>query len=54
MITNLLDKCDSLIIGGGMAYIASKAQGYEIGTSLLDADSVELAKEIMAKRKPRA
>ncbi|MBA4347449.1 MAG: phosphoglycerate kinase [Clostridiales bacterium] len=49
VITNLLDKCDSLIIGGGMAYTFFKAQGLEIGTSLLDADSVELAKEIMAK-----
>ena len=49
VITNLLDKCDSLIIGGGMAYTFFKAQGLEIGTSLLDADSIELAKEIMAK-----
>jgi 3-phosphoglycerate kinase len=49
VITNLLDKCDSLIIGGGMAYTFFKAQGLEIGSSLLDADSIELAKEIMAK-----
>ncbi len=49
VITNLLEKCDSLIIGGGMAYTFFKAKGYEIGTSLLDADSIELAKEIMAK-----
>ena len=49
VITNLLEKCDSLIIGGGMAYTFFKAKGYEIGTSLLDADSVELAKDIMAK-----
>ncbi len=53
VITNLLDKCDSLIIGGGMAYTFFKAQGYEIGTSLLDADSVELAKDIMAKAKAK-
>ena len=53
VITNLLDKCDSLIIGGGMAYTFFKAQGYEIGTSLLDADSIELAKEIMAKAKAK-
>ncbi len=48
VIRNLLNKCDTLIIGGGMAYTFFKAKGYEIGTSLLDADSVELAKEIMA------
>lgn len=53
VITNLLEKCDSLIIGGGMAYTFLKAMGYEIGTSLLDADSVELAKEIMAKAKAK-
>ena len=53
VITNLLDKCDSLIIGGGMAYTFFKAQGYEIGTSLLDADSVELAKDIMEKAKAK-
>ena len=53
VITNLLDKCDSLIIGGGMAYTFFKAQGYEIGTSLLDADSIELAKDIMAKAKAK-
>lgn len=53
VITNLLEKCDSLIIGGGMAYTFFKAMGYEIGTSLLDADSVELAKELMAKAKAR-
>jgi len=47
VITNLLQKCDSLIIGGGMAYTFFKALGYEIGTSLLDADSVELAKQLM-------
>jgi len=51
VITNLLDKCDSLIIGGGMAYTFIKAEGYEIGTSLLDADSLDLAKELMAKAK---
>ncbi len=53
VITNLLEKCDSLIIGGGMAYTFLKAQGYQIGTSLLDADSVGLAKEIMAKAKAK-
>ncbi len=49
VITNLLEKCDSLIIGGGMAYTFFKAQGYEIGDSLLDADSVELAKGLLKK-----
>ncbi|MEA5047266.1 MAG: phosphoglycerate kinase [Eubacteriales bacterium] len=53
VITNLLNKCDSLIIGGGMAYTFFKAMGYEIGTSLLDADSIDLAKEIMAKAKAK-
>ncbi len=49
VITNLLDKCDSLLIGGGMAYTFFKAKGYEIGSSLLDAESVGLAKELMEK-----
>ncbi|MBQ3108776.1 MAG: phosphoglycerate kinase [Clostridia bacterium] len=48
VITNLLNKCDSLIIGGGMMFTFYKAMGYEIGTSLLDADSIELAKSLMA------
>ncbi|WP_329886524.1 phosphoglycerate kinase [Pseudoramibacter faecis] len=43
VITNLLQKVDALIIGGGMAYTFYKAQGYEIGTSLLEVDKVELA-----------
>ena len=49
VITNLLEKCDSLIIGGGMAYTFFKAMGYEIGTSLLDAESVGLAGDIIKK-----
>lgn len=53
VITNLLDKCDSLIIGGGMAYTFIKSEGYEIGSSLLDADSLDLAKELMAKAKEK-
>ncbi|MDO5112070.1 MAG: phosphoglycerate kinase [Clostridia bacterium] len=53
VIKNLLSKCDSLIIGGGMAYTFFKAQGYGIGTSLLDADSIELAKDLMADAKQR-
>ena len=47
VITNLLEKVDTLIIGGGMAYTFSKAQGGEIGDSLLDEERIELAKEIM-------
>lgn len=49
VISNLLDKCDTLIIGGGMAYTFMKSLGYEIGTSLLEADKVELAAEMMKK-----
>ena len=49
VIKNLLKKVDSLIIGGGMAYTFFKAQGYEIGTSILDADNIELAKELLAE-----
>ena len=49
VIRNLLKKVDSLIIGGGMAYTFFKAQGYEIGTSILDADNIELAKELLAE-----
>lgn len=49
VITNLIDKVDTLIIGGGMAYTFMKALGYEIGNSLLDADNVETAKDMMAK-----
>lgn len=53
VIKNLLAKCDSLIIGGGMAYTFFKAMDYEIGDSLLDANSIELAKELMAEAKER-
>lgn len=49
VITNLIDKVDTLIIGGGMAYTFMKALGHSIGDSLLDAENVELAKEMMAK-----
>lgn len=51
VINNLLDKVDNLIIGGGMAYTFLKAQGYEIGTSLLEEDKIEYAKEMMEKAK---
>ncbi len=47
VITNLLEKVDTLIIGGGMAYTFSKAMGGEIGDSLLDEERIELAKDMM-------
>ena len=53
VITNLLDKCDTIIIGGGMAYTFMKALGYEIGTSLLEADRVEDAKAMMETAKAK-
>ena len=49
VISNLLEKCDTLIIGGGMAYTFAKAQGYEIGTSLCDETKVDYCKEMLAK-----
>jgi phosphoglycerate kinase len=49
VITNLMGKCDAILIGGGMAYTFFKAQGREIGRSLLEADKVELAGEILKK-----
>lgn len=51
VITNLLSKCDTLLIGGGMAYTFYKAMGYEIGTSLLDAGSIELAANLIEEAK---
>ena len=49
VISNLLEKCDTLIIGGGMAYTFLKAQGYEIGTSLADDSKLDYCKEMIAK-----
>ncbi len=49
VINNLLEKADTIIIGGGMAYTFKKAQGFEIGTSLLEADRIDYAKEMIAK-----
>lgn len=51
VINNLIDKVDALIIGGGMAYTFLKAQGYEIGTSLLEEDKLSLANELLEKAK---
>ena len=53
VISNLLEKCDTLIIGGGMAYTFMNALGYSIGTSICEADKVELAKDMMAKAKDK-
>ena len=49
VINNLLDKVDTLIVGGGMAYTFFVAKGYHVGTSLFEEDKVELAKEMMQK-----
>lgn len=49
VINNLIDKCDTLIIGGGMAYTFLKAKGYEIGTSLVDDEKIDYCKEMMEK-----
>lgn len=49
VIKSLIDKCDCLIIGGGMAYTFRKALGFKVGNSLLEEDKIELAKELMAK-----
>ena len=49
VISNLLEKCDTLIIGGGMAYTFLKAQGLEIGNSLVDDEKLEYCKEMIAK-----
>ncbi|MBS6023041.1 MAG: phosphoglycerate kinase [Paeniclostridium sordellii] len=53
VINELLEKVDNLIIGGGMAYTFLKAQGYEIGTSLVEEDKVEYSKEMMEKAKAK-
>ena len=49
VINNLLEKVDTLIIGGGMAYTFLKAQGYEVGSSLVEADRIDYAKEMIEK-----
>ncbi len=51
VISNLLDKCDTLIIGGGMAYTFLKAEGYEVGTSLVDDTKIDYCKEMLEKAK---
>ena len=49
VINNLLEKADTIIIGGGMAYTFIKAMGHEVGTSLLEADKVDYARDMMQK-----
>ena len=54
VIENLIDKVDTLIIGGGMSYTFQVALGGKVGRSLLEADKIELAKELMAKAEKKA
>ena len=51
VISNLLDKCDTLIIGGGMSYTFLKSMGYEVGTSLVDDEKIGYCKEMIEKAK---
>jgi phosphoglycerate kinase len=51
VISNLIEKCDTLIIGGGMAYTFLKAQGLEVGTSLVDDTKLDYCKDMIAKAK---
>ena len=53
VINNLIEKVDTLIVGGGMAYTFFKAQGYEIGTSICEYDKLDLALELMEKAKAK-
>ncbi|MCH5586033.1 phosphoglycerate kinase [Shimazuella sp. AN120528] len=53
VIQNLLQKVDNLLIGGGLAFTFVKAQGYEIGTSLLEEDKLDLAKSLIQQAKDR-
>lgn len=53
VINNLLEKVDTLIIGGGMSYTFQKAQGYTIGSSLLEEDRIDYAKEMIEKAKEK-
>jgi phosphoglycerate kinase len=53
VIESLLDKCDKLIIGGGMIFTFFKAQGLNVGSSLVEEDKLDLARELMAKAKEK-
>ena len=53
VINNLLDKCDTIIIGGGMAYTFFKAMGHDIGTSICEEDKLDLANDLLAKAREK-
>ena len=53
VLNNLIEKCDTIIIGGGMAYTFLKVLGHEIGSSICEEDKLDLAKEILAKAKEK-
>lgn len=53
VINNLIDKCDTIIIGGGMAYTFFKAMGYNIGNSICELDKLDLAKQLIDKAKAK-
>ena len=53
VIENLIEKCDTIIIGGGMAYTFFKAMGKEVGTSICENDKLDLARELMAKAREK-
>ena len=53
VIENLLEKVDTLIVSGGMAYTFLKAQGYEVGTSICEEDKLDLAKGLLRKAKKK-
>ncbi len=53
VITNLMDKVDTLIVGGGMAYTFFAANGHSVGTSICEEDKIEMAKEMMATAKAK-
>jgi len=54
LISNLIDKCDHILIGGGMAYTFFAAQGYQVGNSICETDKLELAKELLEKAKEKS
>ncbi|WP_196594519.1 phosphoglycerate kinase [Pectinatus sottacetonis] len=54
VISNMIEKVDTIIIGGGMAYTFLKSEGYNIGTSLCEDDKLDLAKELLAKAKAKS
>ena len=53
VINNLIDKCDTLIVGGGMAYTFFAAMGNRVGTSLCETDKIDLARELMEKARAK-